>query len=329
MRNPLTIPAALLDSALRLRPVVPEALVNQALRRDRGGVAEPDAPREPIEHDQASIERSRAQMLRTQRLMDPAPRGLHQTTVALPNCRAEHLRLPQSRAGHVLLYFHGGGYLRGDTETHIGALSRFMRAARAEALSVEYRLAPEHHFPTWVDDALDAYRHLLDVGIAPANIAVGGDSAGGGLALALLQRIAEEELPNPACAFVVSPWADLTSSGSSHVENRNRDAMFGPGVIEDTADWIVRNAGVPGEHPLLSPAFGSYEGAPPLQIHVSAVEVLRSDAELVARAYRASGAPVELRVHPSAPHAWTAIGVLRAARQTAGEVGAFVRSHTG
>lgn len=316
---------------MRLGPVLPEVVVTRALWRERGGVypADPGAPQRPVDYSQPAIDRTRRRMLATQQLMDPAPRDLERSTIELPHCTAERLRVRESRTGRMLLYFHGGGYLRGCTDTHIGAISRFMRASGTEALSVDYRLAPEHDFPDWIDDALDAYRWLLDEGIAPESIAVGGDSAGGGLTLALIQRLREERLPMPACAFVISPWADLTSAGTSHQENRDLDAMFGPGVIEDTATWLAERSGVPGDHPLLSPAFGDFTGAPPLQVHVSQVEVLRADAEMVVSAYRADGAQAELHVHRSAPHAWTAIGVLRSARRTARETGDFIRAHIG
>ena len=329
VKLPLDRPADALDSALRWRPVVPELVIDRALRRGRGGVvpAEPDAPRKPISYSAAAIQRTRVQMVRTQAIMDPPPRNMMRRTVQLPHCTAEHLSLPTSRTGHVLLYFHGGGFLRGQTDTHAGALARFMRAGRVDAFSVDYRLAPEDHFPSWLDDGLDAYRRLLDAGTNPSRIAFGGDSAGGGLALGLIQRLRQEGLPNPACAFVVSPWADMTSSGPSHRENIESEAMFGPGVIEETAAWIAQNAGVPANDPLLSPSFGTYVDAPPLRIDVSAREVLRSDAEMVADAYRRDNAPVDLVIHPSAPHAWTAIGVLRAARQTARDIGAFMDAH--
>lgn len=328
-RLPLDRPANALDSALRWRPVVPELVIDRALRRGRVNLPapEPDAPRRDINYTVPAIQRTREQMIRTQAIMDPPPRTLMRRTVELPNCTAEHLSLPSSRPGHVLLYFHGGGFLRGQTDTHAGALARFMRAARVDAFSVDYRLAPEDHFPSWLDDGLDAYKRLLDTGINPNRIAFGGDSAGGGLALGLIQRLREEGLPNPACAFVVSPWADMSHSGPSHTENVQSEAMFGEGVIQHTADWIVENAGLPATHPLLSPSFGHYPDAPPLRIDVSAREVLRSDGELVADAYRRDGSPVDLVIHPSAPHAWTAIGVLRAARETARDIGGFIDAH--
>ena len=323
----MRLPAPL-DHALRWRPIVPDAVVGRALRRMRGGMVQnPDGTVRPLNFSERAIDRTRVLMHRQQALLDPAPRGLLRDSVVLPNCTAEWLRLPESRPGHVLLYFHGGAYLRGSTHTHIGALSRFIRAGRVEALSVDYRMEPQHAFPAWIEDAVDAYEHLLSTGVDPAHVALGGDSAGGAIALALVQRIAELGLPRPACVTTISPWADLTCSGPSHDENVDHDAMFGPGIVAHTAEWLAQQGGVPQDHPLLSPAFGHYEGAPPLRIDLSARELLRSDGEMVAAAYRRDGAEVELVVHPSAPHAWTAIGGLRAARHTARDIGAFIAAH--
>ncbi|MBO9533858.1 MAG: alpha/beta hydrolase [Solirubrobacteraceae bacterium] len=318
-----------LDHLARWRPVVPPFVVDRALRRMRGGmVTNADGSVRPLNFSERAIDRTRVLMHRQQTLLDPSPRAMRRERIALPHCSAEWLTLPESRKGHVLLYFHGGAYLRGSTDTHIGALSRFMRAARVEACSVDYRMEPQHRFPAWVEDAVDAYRDLIEVrGIAPGRIAIAGDSAGGGVAMALLQQITALELPQPACAAVISPWDDLTCSGPSHAANVDADAMFGPGLIEHTAEWLAAQAGVERDDPLLSPAFGTYPGSPPLRIDVSAVEILRSDAELLADAYRASGAHVTLVEHPTAPHAWTAIGGLSAARQSAREIGAFIDRH--
>lgn len=309
---------------------MPASIVDRALRRERGGVHpwHPDPARKAPSYSERSIARTRAIRERQQTLLDPAPRGLLRSAVALPHCTAEALRLPGSRPGHVILYFHGGGYFWGSTDTHIGAISRFMRASRCEALSVDYRMAPEHQFPAWLDDGVDAYRYLLEAGTLPEHIAIGGDSAGGGLTLALIQQLAALDLPQPAAAFVISPWADLSVSGPSHTDNVETEAMFGPGVIPHAAAWLAEQAGLASDHPLLSPAHGTYPpGAPPLRIDVAALELLRSDADLVAAAYERSGSPVELVEHPTAPHAWTAVGGLRAARQTARDIGAFVDGH--
>lgn len=318
-----------LDHLARWRPVVPPFVIDRALRRMRGGmVTNADGSVRPLNFSERAIDRTRVLMHRQQTFLDPQPAAMRRKRITLPHCTADWLTIPQSRTGYALLYFHGGAYLRGSTDTHIGALGRFMRAAGVEACSVDYRMEPQHRFPAWIDDAVDAYHYLLDErGLAPQHIALGGDSAGGGVTMALLQRITELGLPQPACAAVISPWVDLTCSGPSHRANIDADAMFGPGLIEHIAEWLAAQAGVPRDHPLLSPAFGTYRGAPPLRIDVSAVELLRSDAELLADAYRASGAEVQLVEHPSAPHAWTAIGGLAAARQTARDIGAFIANH--
>lgn len=306
------------------------AVIDRVLRQGRGGVVVlDDGTVKPLNFSERAVERTRRDMLRLQRIVDPAPASMRSEPVQLPNCGAEHLKVPQSRAGHLLLYFHGGAYLRGGTGTHAGALARFMRAGGVEALSVDYRLAPQHHFPAWIEDAVDAYRHLLDSGYDPGQLALGGDSAGGAIAVSLLQELLRLELPLPACAFVISPWADLSCSGPSHQENIENDAMFGPGLVEHTALWLAEQAGMPRDHPLLSPAFGEYPGCPPLRIDLSAVELLRSDGELLAEAYRASGGQVELHEHANAPHAWTAIGTLPDARRTAKEIGEFIEQHLG
>lgn len=317
-----------LHHAARWRPIVPPFVVDRVLWRMRGGmVTAPDGTVWPLNFSERAIDKTRVLMHRQQALLDPAPRALRREPVVLPNCNAQWLRLPESRPGHVLLYFHGGAYLRGSTETHIGAISRFMRAGRIEAFSVDYRMEPQHPFPAWIDDAVDAYRYLLDQGIEPRRIAIGGDSAGGAIALALVQQIAEAQLPPAGCVVTISPWADLTCSGPSHIENVDNDVMFGPGIVAHTAEWLAAQGGVPADDPLLSPAFGTYTGAPPLRIDLSARELLRSDGEKVAEAYRRDGAEVELIEHPRAPHAWTALGGLAAARQTARDIGAFIGAH--
>ncbi len=322
------VTAAALRVAPTWRPTLPQAVIDRALARDRGGVHpwHPDPARKPPSYSVRSIERTRVAMEQTQQIMDPAPRDLRRERILLPHCTAERLSVPESIPGRVILYFHGGAFLRGSTDTHIGAIARFMRASRCEALSVDYRMAPEHHHPAWLEDAVDAYRHLTEVlGVAPERIAVGGDSAGGSLALALLQQLHTGGLRQPAAAFVISPWADFTCGGPSHTANVESEVMFGPGVIPHCANWLAEGAGLPTDHPLLSPAHGTYsEQMPPLRIDVSAIEQLRSDSTLVEQAYRLGGAQVEVHEHPSAPHAWTAIGTLKAARQTAVEIGTFV-----
>lgn len=313
---------------LTWRPVLPDPVIDTVLRVARDGVpALPGRPRRPVDFSERGIRRSRAAFEAMQAVLDPAPPDLTRSTVRLPHCTAQHLRRPGSRPGHVILGLHGGAYVHGSTTTHLGAMARLMEAARAEVLSVDYRLAPEHPYPACLDDALAAYRHLLEVETNPSRIAIGGSSSGGALTLALLQRIAGAGLPMPACAFVVSPWADLSGSGPSRRDNADSDATFSPRLIRETAAFIARQAGLGLDDPLLSPAFGRYVGAPPLRIDVSAREALRSDSDLVAAAYARDGARVELHEHPSAPHGWPSIAAHAASRTTARQIASFIDAH--
>lgn len=310
------------------RPVLPDAVIAAALRTTRDGVpALPGRGPRELDFSAAGIRRTRAAFERLQTVLDPAPPGLERETIQLASCRAQRLRLRGRPSRRVVLALHGGAYLTGSTTTHLGAMARLMAATDCEVLSVDYRLAPEHPFPAALDDALAAYRYLLETPAAPAQIAIGGSSTGGALTLSLLQRVAQLGLPQPACAFVISPWADLSGSGPSRRDNADRDVTFSPRVIRETAAFVARQAGLPLDDPLLSPAFGRYAGAPPLRIDVSAREALRSDSDLVAAAYRRDGGRAELHVHPAAPHGWPSIGAHRASRTTAREIAAFLDTH--
>src|ERR1700712_2350176 len=147
------------------RPTIPVQLVEVGLRRSRSKPAPQEGvPTRPLDFTVRAVERTRRQMRETTARIDPPPRALRRRTVQLPNCTAERFAMPGSRPDHVLLWTHGGAYLRGDSDTHAGMLSRVIKAARCEALSVDYRRAPEAQFPAWNDDALDGYRALLKEG---------------------------------------------------------------------------------------------------------------------------------------------------------------------
>jgi acetyl esterase/lipase len=185
---------------------------------------------------------------------------------------------------------------------------------------VDYRLAPEHPFPASVEDALAAYSHLLDRGIEPREIAIAGDSAGGGLTLSLLLALRDARLPMPACAACLSPFVDVSLSGPSHEFNRWRDSLL-PGF---SADAIRHYTGdTSPDHPLLSPVFGDFAGFPPLLIQVSSSEILLDDSLRVARKARAQGVPVELEVWDSLPHAWQVFAFIPESRIALRDVAAF------
>ncbi len=226
----------------------------------------------------------------------------------------------------VILYLHGGAYIAGSPRTHRHLGAWLAGAAGARALLPDYRLAPEHGFPAAVDDALAAYRHLLDSGHAGARIALAGDSAGGGLVFALLLAIAREGLPRPASALAFSPWTDLTMTRPSLAGNARRDVMLPVGRFAEVAGLYLQGAAP--DDPLASPVLGAWTDPPPALIAASKSEVLRDDAVAMAERLRAAGGDVTLELWQDMPHAWPLFaGLIPEADETVARAGAFIARH--
>ncbi len=203
----------------------------------------------------------------------------------------------------VLLYLHGGGYIACSPETHRPLVCSLVRRIAGSAWVPAYRLAPEHPFPAALDDARAAYRHLVEVqGVASSRLIIAGDSAGGGLALALALSLRDDGLPLPAAVVAFSPWTDLAVTGGSLDENSDTCAMFAGETIRRAARFYVGDADA--AQPLLSPLYGDFRGLPPLLIHASHDEVLRDDSVRVAQRAAAHGVEVELQLWPHVPHVW-------------------------
>lgn len=210
----------------------------------------------------------------------------------------------EAGAGNTLLYFHGGGYVVGSTVSHRHIVSRIALAAKARVLSVDYALAPENPFPAAVKDGVKAYRWLLDQGQKPEQIALAGDSAGGGLAAATLLAVREEGLPLPAGAALISPWSDLTCATGSYETRAEADPMILPEGIRELANVYL--TGADPRDPLASPNFGNLAGLPPLLIQVGDDEVLLDDSRNLAARAREAGVDVDLEVAPDMFHVWHA-----------------------
>ena len=200
---------------------------------------------------------------------------------------AEWIVPPEAASDRVILYLHGGGYVMGSIATHRATVARIARAAKARALALEYRLAPEHQFPAAVDDALAAYKWLLAQGYKPGKIVIAGDSAGGGLTLATLLAIRDAKSPMAAAGVAISPWADLEGTGDSHKTRAHRDPMVGSANLGPMAKHYIGNQDP--KHPLASPIHADYRGLPPLLIQVGDAETLLDDSNRVARAPRSTG----------------------------------------
>jgi len=202
----------------------------------------------------------------------------------------------------ILLYFHGGGYCVGSKDTHRPLVSKIAKVSGIRALSIDYRLAPEHPYPAAVEDALISYEWLLEKGFNPAHILVGGDSAGGGLALALLLVIKEKKMAQPSAAILLSPWTDLTMSGDSIHTNADVEAML---PIEEMDRWAEKYTGTADPaHPHISPLFGDFTGLCPIFIQVGSNEVVLDDSRRLSEKFDAAGVNVQIEIWDGMFHVW-------------------------
>jgi monoterpene epsilon-lactone hydrolase len=233
----------------------------------------------------------------------PIPDDVVVTEVSAGGVPAHWLDAPGADPGKVLVFLHGGGYQFGSLRSDGELAARIGRAGGMRVLFVEYRLAPEHPFPAAIDDVIAAWRWLrTEQGADARSLAVAGDSAGGGLAVALLiaTRDAGEELP--AAAVLMSPTVDLTSSGRSMTERVDQDPISTPALLQQlAADYL---AGADPRTPLASPLFASLAGLPPLLVQVGTSDLLLSDAERLAASATEAGVDVRLEVGEGLPHVY-------------------------
>ena len=240
---------------------------------------------------------------------------------------AEWSSVPGSDPSRVLLFFHGGGYCSGSIVSHRRMVTEAGRAAKVRTLAVAYRLAPEHPFPAALDDALAAWRFLRDQGIAAAHIAVAGDSAGGGLTIALINQLRDLGEDLPGCAWLCSPWTDLTMSGSTLATKDAADPLIHKGYLEELASAYIP-AGMDRRDPRVSPLFSDLNGFPPTLIQVGSAETLLADATRFAAAAGAADVAVTLEIWPHMTHAWQMWNAhLDAGRRALASAGGFVHHH--
>ncbi|WP_273250195.1 alpha/beta hydrolase [Sediminimonas qiaohouensis] len=227
-------------------------------------------------------------------------------------------------ARRVILYFHGGGYIAGSPATHAPMLARLAKLSGVEVRAPAYRLAPGARFPAAFKDAKAAFRYLLKAGYRPGDIVLGGDSAGGGLALALLAWCCAQGL-RPAGAFAMSPWTDLTGSGASMTQNAARDAYLPAERLDELAGLYLGDA--PRDDPRASPLFAVFDRPPPVLLQVSESEILRDDTLRMAARLRAQGGDVTVQTWEDAPHVWQVFdGWLPEARAALRAVASFVQT---
>ena len=234
---------------------------------------------------------------------------------------------PGSDASRVLMFFHGGGYCSGSIVSHRRMVTEAGRAAGVRTLAVAYRLAPEHPFPAAIEDTLTTWRCLVAQGIAPGDIAVGGDSAGGGLTLALTMVLRDAGQALPGCLWLASPWTDLSMSGETLASKDAVDPLIHKPYLEELRDAYLPCA-MDRRDPRVSPLFADLRGLPPTLIQVGSCETLLADSTRFAAAAGAADVPVMLEIWPHMIHAWPMWNArLEPGRQALANAGAFVRRH--
>ena len=235
--------------------------------------------------------------------------------------------VPGSDLSRVLMFFHGGGYCSGSARSHRRMVTEAGRAAKIRTLSIEYLLAPEHPFPAAYDDALTAWNFLRKQGIAAEHIAVGGDSAGGGLSIALINRLRAAGEAQPACAWLASPWTDLSMSGVTMTTKDAVDPLIHKSYLEELAAAYVPTD-IGRKDPRVSPLYSDLKGFSPVLIQVGSAETLLSDSVRFAEAAGAAAVAVTLQIWPDMIHAWPMWNAhLEAGRQALASAGAFIVGH--
>lgn len=243
--------------------------------------------------------------------------------VSAAGVRCEWLINGNSPRDLVLLYLHGGGFVYGLTALHRQMVSYLVHKMGICALMVDYRLAPENPFPAPLDDCVTAYRWLLKQDIAPENIVVAGDSAGGNLAIASMMKLRDSGDPLPAATACLSPIVNLTGGDNTSIEFK--DPLLHPKAIRFYISSYV------GHHdafdPLISPVFGDWHDLPPLLVHAGEDEILRGDAVRIDELARAAGVDVRLEIYPRMWHVWQLHLALPQAIQSLDDIAQFFKAH--
>ncbi len=256
----------------------------------------------------------------------PYPPDVTARELTIGGVGALELAVAGNATDPVVLYFHGGGYVVGSARTGAHLAAELGRRTGGRAISVDYRLAPEHPYPAAAEDGVAVYAGLLAAGTDPRRVVVAGDSAGGGLAIAALLAARERNLPQPAAVAVFSPWADITRSGTSMRTKEEADPLFD----YDTIGWYADRYLPDGDRsvPLASPVFATLTGLPPLLIQAGSHEVLIDDAVRLAANAARDDVDVALQVTGGVPHVFQLhFGALDEADEALGEAARFFRRY--
>jgi monoterpene epsilon-lactone hydrolase len=281
----------------------------------------------PSNRPGVTIAQRRARAARFERWVPMPPADTEIVRGVLGGIAALRIATPHSRPDRHILFLHGGGYVTGSPELYRHITWRFAGAAGAPVAAIDYRLAPEHPFPAALDDAAATWHGLLDEGVDPRRAAIIGDSAGGGLALALGLRLRDAGAPLPAAIVAISPWTDLALSGPSLHRNAAADPLQNAADLPFIAASYL--AGADPRNPYASPVYGDPAGLPPSLIQVGSDEILVDDAVRMAEGMCQAGCEVALEIWPRMPHVWHAFApVIPEALRAIARIGEFVQQNT-
>ena len=226
----------------------------------------------------------------------------------------------------AILYLHGGGYVIGSVDTHRELAARISRSTGSRVLTIDYRMAPENSFPAAVEDATNAYHWLLEQGINPRQMAIAGDSAGGGLAVATLVSLRDSGDLLPACSVLLSPWVDMEGIGETMTSNADVDPMVGKESLIAMAGLYLD--GADPRTPLAAPLYADLTGLPPTLIQVGTWETLLSDSTRLAEKAESAGVDVTIEQWDEMIHVWHIFApMLPEGQQAIDRIGEFVRQH--
>jgi len=253
------------------------------------------------------------------------PEGITVKAMQIEGIAAEWLIPQGSNPTKVILYVHGGGYVSGSCNDHRGIVSKFAKNAGVTTLLYEYRLAPEHPFPAGLNDSVTVYQWLLASGFKPENILISGESAGGGLCLALLLALKERNIALPVAAVSISPWTDLTCSGDSY-RTKNKVSLA------PLNSWTVFSKYYVGENkatnPLISPVFGDLKGLPPILLNAGADDELYDDGEKFYQNAKTAGVSITFRPGNGMVHCYPLLApMFPEATEAMDEIVDFIKTH--
>jgi acetyl esterase/lipase len=264
--------------------------------------------RTAFKNQNLKVEQYHVQSAKSAKWMKPMGTRLPVERVDLDGLPAAWIRPDGADDAKVIIHLHGGGYVTGFVDSHLMMCVPMAKVLKRNMLLPEYRLAPAHPFPAALEDSLKAYRWLLAQGVDAHDIVLSGDSAGGGLALATALALRDAGEPLPSSVICISPWADLTNSGQTHITNAKAESVLRTDVLNEWARCYTDESNL--TNPLVSPVFAALRGLPPMLIQVGRDEILLDDSMTLAKKAKADGVDVTLRIWDDMWHAWPVLGEL-------------------